>query len=247
MRIDIIGIRVFSAALLVTRASPAQSTGSAERPTNFETREELQALEKVAAANNRTQERFLIQYRLEHGDFRPGDRIILRVVRGSGGFTDTLVVRAGKLLQLPQVGDVSLDGVLRAELVPKLTAYLGKYIRDPAVDASQLVRVGILGSVGRPGFYYVRTDIPLTDVLMGAGGPTPAADLDRVSVSREGDVIIDEKNTRTALSNGMSLDLLHMLAGDEVSVGKQKQFPWGLVLPIATTVVSLAITYLIRR
>jgi protein involved in polysaccharide export with SLBB domain len=237
------GLGFAFAVLATSRGAFAQTPAPAEKPLNFETRAELQALAKKAAARDDNQELYLIRYRLEHGDFQDGDRIILRVVRGSGGFSDTLVVRAGKHLQLPQVGDISLEGVLRSELVPTLSTYLGKYIRDPAVEASQLVRVGILGSVGRPGFYYFPADLPLSDVLMGAGGPTPVADLGKVSVRRNGDVIIDEKNTRTALTNGMSMDFLHMVAGDEISVGEKKPFPWGLVLPVATTVLGLALTY----
>ena len=231
------------AVFATSRAASAQTPASAEKPINFETRAELKALEKAAAAKDDNAGLYLIRYRLEHGDFREGDRIILRVVRGSGGFADTLMVRANKQVQLPQVGLLSLEGVLRSELVPTLTAYLSKYIRDPVVEANQLVRVGILGSVGRPGFYYVPPDIPLSDVLMGAGGPTGGADLGRVSVRREGDVIIDEKNTRTALTNGMSLDFLHMVAGDEISVGQQRQFPWMFVLPLASTAVGLWLTY----
>lgn len=237
------GLCVVLAVLVTIRPAFAQTPAAAEKPINFETRAELKALEKAAAAKDDNAGLYLIRYRLEHGDFREGDRIILRVVRGSGGFADTLVVRAGKQIQVPQVGALSLEGVLRSELVPTLSAYLSKYIRDPAVEANQLVRVGILGSVGRPGFYYIPPDIPLSDVLMAAGGPTGGADLGRVSVRREGDVIIDEKNARTALTNGMSLDFLHMVAGDEISVGQQRQFPWGLVLPVASTAVGLWLAY----
>jgi polysaccharide export outer membrane protein len=210
---------------------------------NFETRAELEAQAKKAAATQDKPATFLIRWRLEHGDFQDGDRIIIRVVRGSSGFADTLVLRNGKQLQLPQVGDVSLDGVLRSELVAKLTDHVSKFIRDPAVQATQLVRVGILGNVVRPGFYYVPADFPLSDVLMASGGPTQSAALDRATVRRNGDVIIDENNTRAALTNGMSLDLLHMVAGDEITVGKPREINWSLIIPITSTAIGLLIAF----
>lgn len=230
-----------SAFLSIGRPAIAQS--SVEPRQNFETRAQLDSQAKAAEANRQKSEAFLIRHRLERGDFRDGDRILVRIVRAGAAFSDTVVLRNGKKLQLPEVGDVSLEGVLRSELVAKVTDHLSKFIRDPAVQATQLVRVGILGSVVRPGFYYVPADVPLSDVLMVSGGPTSVGDLDKISVRRDGDVIIDEKNTRAALTYGMSLDLLHMLAGDEISVGQQKQFSWGLILSGVSAAITLLVAY----
>lgn len=220
--------------------SQAQTVTSG--PLNFETREQLQDQLRLAELKQQTGEAYLIRYRLEHGDFQDGDRIALRLTRGSASLSDTLQIREGKKLVLPQLGEISLDGVLRSELTGRIEQYLTKFLRDPDVHTAPLVRVGILGNVARPGFYYVPAELPISDVLMISGGPTPAADLDRTSVRRNGDVIIDEKNTRVALSNGMSLDLLHILAGDEISVGERRQTPWGIILPVSSAVIGLAIS-----
>jgi SLBB domain-containing protein/polysaccharide biosynthesis/export protein len=230
-------------AVLSTGGLAVAQSSAVESHQNFETRAQLETQLKAAEAKGQKSDAWLMRYRLEHGDFQNGDRIAVRIIRGAAGFSDTVVLRDNKKLLLPQLGEISLEGVLRSELEAKLTEHLSKLVRDPAVRATQLVRVGILGNVVRPGFYYVPADLPISDVLMMSGGPTPIADLDRASVRRNGDVIIDEKNTRVALSNGISLDLLHMLAGDEISVGKQKQFPWGLILPVVTTVIGLGIAY----
>ena len=242
-RLDVVAAAVLWAALVMSRPSLAQSSAPVEKPQNFETRAELEAQAKTADAKQDKHEAYLIHYRLEHGDFQDGDRIVLRIVRLPAAIAETLAVRNGKQLQLPQVGDVSLAGVLRSELAPKLTAYLAKYIRDPVVHAIPLVRVGILGMVGRPGYYYASADIPLSDVLMSAGGPNAIADLGRVEVKREGQVIIDGKNAQVALREGMSMDLLHMQAGDEISVGQQRSFPWPIVLPAVTTAIGIYFAY----
>jgi hypothetical protein len=208
---------------------------------DFETRAQLEAQAKLADAKADKGEAYLIHYRLDHGDFQDGDRIVVSI-RGVGGFNDTLTVQAGKRLELPQMADLPLDGVLRSELLPRLTAHVAKYLRDPIVRATPLVRVGILGTVVRPGFYYVSADIPLSDVLMSAGGPGPETDLDKVKVRRGSDVIVDARNTRVALTEGVSLDMLHMRAGDEIDVGKQRHFNWGMIIPSTAAVMVLLIT-----
>jgi protein involved in polysaccharide export with SLBB domain len=207
----------------------------------------LEAQLKAADSSHDKAATYLIKYRLEHGDFYPGDRIFVKVEQGATGFADTLVVREGKRLDIPQMGEVSLDGVLRSELEGSLSAHLGKYLRSPTVKATPLLRLAIIGAVGRPGFFYTPADMPLSDILMKAGGPTPDADLAKVTVRREGDVIIDESNTATALRGGMSADMLNLQAGDEIRVGRESHTNWRLFIPIATTVASLLITYFVRR
>ena len=228
--------------LLTGRLSLAQSATTYQERHTFETRSELEAQAKSAEARGELGEARLIHYRLDHGDFHQGDRIVVKV-QGAGGFSDTLVVRSGTQLQLPQMSELSLDGVLRSELDSRLTAYIGKYLRDPVVQATPLVRVGILGSVARPGYYYAAADLPLSDVLMSAGGPTADADVAKVSIRREGHVVMDEAKTRTALNDGMSMDMLHLQAGDEISVGRQRNFNWAVILPATTGVLGLLIAW----
>jgi polysaccharide export outer membrane protein len=105
------------------------------------------------------------------------------------------------------------------------------------------MRLGILGSVSRPGYYYVPADLPLSDVLMLAGGPTANADLAKVSVQRQGQSIMDENSSRAALSEGVSMDMLNLQGGDEISVGEQRHFNWGVIVPTITGILSLVIVY----
>lgn len=237
-----IALVALSVSLGTGRLSPAQSVVASRERHNFETRAELEAQVKAAEAEGNKNEAWLIHYRLDHGDFHEGDRISVRV-QGTGGFSDTLVVRSGKRVELPQMADLSLEGVLRSELTSRLTAYIGRYLRDPVVQASPLVRVGILGSVSRPGYYYAAADLPLSDLLMSAGGPTGDADVGKVSVRRQGEVIIDQDNTRRALTGGMSIDMLHLQAGDELSVGKKRQISWGMIIPTVTGILGLLVAF----
>ena len=229
---------IFLLGLAVPALCLAQTPVSADQSHNFETRAQLEAEAAAADAAGRTTEASLIRYRLQAGDFSEGDKILV-TVQGPGGFSDTLTVRSGKLLDLPQLPSLSLNGVLRSELLPRLTTHLTQYVRQPVVSVRPLVRVGILGQVQHPGYYYTSADLPLSDVLMVAGGPAPQADMGKVSVRRGQRVILDEPGTRAALTGGRSMDMLHMQAGDEIQVGQQRQFNWPIIVSSASALIGV--------
>jgi len=183
---------------------------------------------------------------LEKGDFQDGDRIIVHVQGNTLmpkdllAIPETSTVRAGRRLEFPRMPDLSLDGVLRSELNDRLTTYFGQYVKEPAVKSTPLVRIAVLGQVGKPGYVYTLADNPLSDVIMQAGGPSGGADMGGVVIRRGADVIWDQQDTRAALADGMSLDRLHLRAGDEIEVPERRNVSW---LAIATA--SLSITALV--
>ena len=101
----------------------------------------------------------------------PGDRILLYVT-GEPQLSDTFTVTPGPAIDLPTFGTVPLAGVRRDNVTPHLTAFLGRYIRDPQVRAQVLLRIGIAGEVTRPGFYAMPSTAVLEDLIMAAGGMT---------------------------------------------------------------------------
>src|SRR5687767_10452918 len=101
--------------------------------------------------------------------FQAGDRVLL-TVEGDSVLSDTFTVVAGPALRLPDIGEISLAGVARSGLEAHLTRELGRYIKDPVVEARALIRVSVAGEVTRPGFYAVPIDLVLPDALMLAGG-----------------------------------------------------------------------------
>ncbi len=87
-----------------------------------------------------------IQSRLEQGDFRPGDQIVF-FVEGEEAFPDTLVVEGGPSVLIPNVGTVSLAGILRSELQDHLSQELSKYLRNPIVRVRPTIRLTMDGSI----------------------------------------------------------------------------------------------------
>ena len=176
-------------------------------------------------------------------DFHVGDRIAL-TIEGPQTFSDTVIVRDGLILRLPNIGDIPMTGVKRSDVESYLTQQIGKFIRNPVIHATPLVRIAVLGQVGRPGFYTMPSDVLLSDVVMRAGGPTGSADLNRTVVRRSGQEVISREQVASALTAGMTLDQLHIAPGDEMVVGEKPKSIWGTVLTVlgvSVPIISLLI------
>ena len=185
----------------------------------------------------------IVRQRLEEGDFRAGDQIEL-FVRGEDELTETFTVFSGRVLDLPMIGEVPLEGVLRSELEDYLTGIIAEYIREPAVRVESLLRISVTGSVGEPGFYVVYADDLIDNVLMQAGGPDQDADLESMEITRGGRVVWAEGALEEAVIHGRTVDQLNLRAGDRIHVPHQRHRDrWDLfrnVMTVVTGATSLA-------
>jgi protein involved in polysaccharide export with SLBB domain len=159
-----------------------------------------------------------LRARLRDGDFQVGDRIVL-VVEREDALTDSFTVETGPAIQLPTVGRVSLEGVLRSEVEGHLAQELAQYIREPAVRARTLIRISVVGEVGQPGFYAVPSQLLVTDVLALAGQITTDADVGKIRIERANRVVWDNQALGPEIIEGRTLDQLGVRAGDRLVVG----------------------------
>jgi hypothetical protein len=244
-RISILRIAISLSVLGAANAAPLGAQTAATAQSSYETRAQLEA--KISEAENakRTSEVSLLRARLTRGDFQEGDRIVV-VLESNPTATDTMQVRAGKVLQFAKMSDVSLEGVLRSELTDTLRRHLAKYLTNPNIRATPLLPLAVLGNVRNPGFMYAPADYLLRDLIMRAGGPDPTADVSKTVVRRDGKTIWDVKDVRAAFSDGLSLDRLHLHAGDEIFVPERRQIQLSTILTVlsATAALSVAATQL---
>jgi len=244
MRCSLLLVGLLSGSLSNAALGQTSSLAASSVLRPYETRARLEGEAQAAETQGRKSEAWLLKSRLKTGDFQEGDRIV--VALESSPRIDTLQVRAGKTIQFVGMGDLSLDGVLRSELEDVLRDHLAKYLKNPALRATPLLPISILGSVAMPGYYYTAADVVLRDVIMRAGGPRNA-DLNKVVVRRAGEVIWNASDVRVALADGLSLDRLHLRAGDEVFVPQeQSRFsPRSLLSAVyATTTIIILFTRL---
>ena len=229
--------------LLLAAVGPAaaQQAASHDGGATLATREQLrQTLARLERDAHHQDEAALIRTRLDSGDFQAGDRIVVRV-EGEQQLSDTFTVGPGPALLLPQIGDVPLGGVLRAELPDRLEAHVARYIREPVVRARPLIRVLVEGDVGKPGFYAVAPDLPLADVVAVAGGLTQRAKAKGMRVERAGDVIWHGAPLQEALGRGLTLDQLNLRAGDRLFVPSRGDVGRTMGILAALAGISVAI------
>ncbi|MDQ3996504.1 MAG: SLBB domain-containing protein [Gemmatimonadota bacterium] len=227
------------AVALIGRAGGAQAPTGGETGRTGATRGELEQLAASA-------ESAALRERLTEGDFRPGDHIVLTVPADSA-LSDTFVVRgggpAGPVLRLPNLPEIPLRGVLRSELQPHLVAHVGRFLKDTVLRVTVLIPIGVLGELARPGYYRVPIDLPFSDIIMAAGGPTPSADLTRITVRRGSSEFLARSAARAAMTQGLTLDELGLAPGDEVLVGTtRRERKWETILRNVSVVGSLVLS-----
>lgn len=248
---------VLAAAMVASVAATlaAQAGRSPSDPRAYVTRTELEAQAAREEQAGRRESAAAIRERLRSGDFRVGDKVVVATPMTvllpqevAQALNDTFTVRAGRVILIPNMGEVSVDGLLRSELEPRLRAHLAQYLRsEPAVRVEPLMQVLISGPVTRQGYYPVAPDMLVTDVIM-TGGPAATADVTRSTVRREGRQLISADSLQRAIRAGATLDRLDLRAGDEVVVGEKRVTNWTRIAQIVGLASSLGfLIYSIAR
>jgi hypothetical protein len=181
-----------------------------------------------------------IQMRLANGDFIPGDRILLEV-EGDSTLTDTFTVRGDRKLPLPNIADVSLQGVLDSELEPHLTKELLRYIKQVNLKATPLVRISMVG-FPKSDFLTVPVDQAITDVITAAGGwgSTTVAAHEKTVVRRAGAVIMGEKAVAEAIRQAKTVGDMALRDGDEIYLpDRASGMSWQKVAGVLSGAVGL--------
>jgi polysaccharide biosynthesis/export protein len=114
-----------------------------------------------------------------------GDRLRI-VVYGQEGLTNSYLVDAGGSITMPLIGAVTARGRTPAELAAAVAARLRNgYIRQPSVAAEvEAYRpFFILGEVAAPGQYPFVPNMTVESAVAIAGGFSPRAKRDRVTVT----------------------------------------------------------------
>ncbi len=224
------------------RAARAQGLDEITATRPLATRQQLDSLAQALAVHDRNNLLGRVRARLNDGDFRPGDRVMLDV-QGESTLTDTFTVNAARELALPApaTGSMSLRGVLRSELDSAVASYLGRFIRNPVVHATPTVRFSVQGEVKNAGYYGVPADAALTDVLMAAGGTMPDANMKKFHIERNGKTILDGKELQAVIASRSTVDEAGLRDGDQFVIPKSSSVGLGDGLHVAYLLVSLTL------
>lgn len=235
-------------ALPLAAQSAGQETGwdpAAPEVTREELTQLLEQLETSASSSGYSgrirqeaaREAEFVSQRLESGDFQVGDRVVL-VVQGEPTLSDTLTVVTGQNIQVPEIGQISLAGVLRSELQHYLEQEIARYVQEPVIQTSALIRIAVLGAVRAQGFYTIPASSLLEHTLMQAGGPADNAEVDALEIHRGDRIIWEGPALQQALIDGRTLDQLSLRAGDRIVVPEEQPglFEGGLIRTLLVAV-----------
>ena len=246
------------AARAQTTVAPAKPipTPASVSPQRATLKEAAENFEKAARsekdANKRAEylwQAQVIRKRLAEGDFQTGHRIQLFVV-GDSALSDTFTVKSDQKLQLPNLPEISLAGILDSELQGYLETQLAQYIRNPSIRAQALLRVQVSGDVAKPGFYSIRTDTPVTDVVMNAGGPSQSAEMDKMELRRGSTTVVHRGGIQTAIQRELTMSDIGARSGDELYVPtKPGTSRWQKVAAVTASLMGIvwAVAYLTNR
>jgi len=152
--------------------------------------------------------------RLRDGDVFAGDVVSLRVT-GEDRWSTDFTVTPTRTIELESIDPIDLSNVLYSEVEETIARQLGRYLREPRVQADVLKRIGVTGNVQNPGFYTITGNSLVSDVIMMAGGPASGSNVNKIQFRRLGTRLdIGEQ----AVWQSRSLDDLGMQSGDEVYV-----------------------------
>lgn len=223
---------LFVAVLVAATAAEAQTLAGAPSATRAELEEalkqrELWASSTAYSARLRAQaerEAQLFRARLRDGDFRVGDRLLLRV-EGAVPFNDTVTVMQGPRILVPGLTAVDVSGTLRSELKGKVQSTFRQTVLDATVAVQPLARVAVFGAVANPGYQLVTFESRVDELLTSAGGPVGDTRPNRFSIMRGDTVLVDAEGVATAIAAGRTLGELSVRDGDYLTV-KPISPPW---------------------
>ena len=230
--------------LPVSGSSHVEATRAQLQALAVTTEQEAASSPDAATRQQKQMQATTIRARLRDGDFDVGDRVYVSI-RGDSTVADTVTVRAGRMIRLQNLPDISLQGVLRSELQDYLTTQLLKYIKRPDVQTTSLVRIAVMGAVSKPGYYQLPADVALADAIMMAGGPTTTANVDKTQIKRGNDVVYSSELLGQEVAKGATLDQLNIRPGDQILIGEQHKTNWALVGSIIGITGALISTVLL--
>lgn len=164
----------------------------------------------------------------------PGDSVKVAVWRNtelSGGF---LVADDGTvqhpLYQTIHVANIPLDSV-----TARMGAFLSQYETNPQFVVQPNFRIVVRGEVRTPALYIVPLETTLGGAIAAAGGPTPDAQLRKVTLVRDQHTYhLDLTDPAAAWTS------VPIRSGDQIIIGRKSNLFFGTILPLVTATAALA-------
>jgi len=177
----------------------------------------------------------------------PDDAIEISVMRHPE-FSGTYPVNQEGKIQYKFVGDMEVNGLTKAELEQRIRDVLSTYVKNPEVNVTvteyRSKYFYVLGEVGTPGKYYMRSEtMSVREAVFEAGLPTTAAAMRKcrlISPSFRGNGKVRSVDLYAILYGGNLKKNINMHPGDVLYVPSTVMAKLIRVINPVTTTVGLA-------
>ena len=168
----------------------------------------------------------------------PGDVLQVRIWREPDLSGDFVIDENGSVV-IPLIGEQKVAGIPVDEVREAMFHSYNLELRNPSITITPLRRVFVLGEVNVPGLKVVDPTVSLAGVVALAGGANPQGDLRKISVVRDGVVILNEIPVASGLAE------IDVRSGDQVIIGRRgwfdrnSTFVVSAVLSVTSILISL--------
>jgi protein involved in polysaccharide export with SLBB domain len=150
----------------------------------------------------------------------PGDQLIINWWGQIEGSLDVVVDRNG-MINLPQIGQISVVGVKNQNLQAHIKKAFSKIYRNFELDVSlgklRSIQLFVVGQASKPGSYTLSSLSTLVNAIFATGGPSVKGSMRHIQLKRGGKVISDFDMYDLLLKGDKSKDV-QLLSGDVIYI-----------------------------
>lgn len=171
----------------------------------------------------------------------PNDAVEVKIWRQedlSGWYT----IDADTSINIPLIGKMSVKEIPIDSLHKLLVTKFQNFYTDIFVDINFHYRINVFGEVKAPGYYYVKSEDNLVNLLAQAGGPTERGNLGNIRIVNLGSE--RHLNFEKVLKSGKDLELLDLRPGDVVIVSRRFMpafQEWSVLFSLGTLILQIYI------
>jgi protein involved in polysaccharide export with SLBB domain len=171
----------------------------------------------------------------------PNDAVEIRIWRQED-LSGLYYVEADTTLNIPLIGKFSVSNIATDSLRAMLINNFKDYYTDVYVNVNFHYRINIFGEVKSPGYYYVKSEDNLANLLAQARGPTEKGSLGSIRILNLGrERIVDFEKI---LKKGENLEELKLQPGDVVIVPRRFMpifQEWSVLFSLGTLILQIYI------
>jgi protein involved in polysaccharide export with SLBB domain len=147
-------------------------------------------------------------------NLKPGDGIKISFYNVDEQIHGEYFIQDNGRIHLPYIGMINAQSNEFADIQSSIISEYSKIYKNPEITVQPLIRVNIIGEVGKPGVYYLTGFETITDLISLAGGETNDSNIENVMILRNDSQL--DVDLESFLRGKNSLNDIGIESGDKV-------------------------------